>query len=153
MAIVTTPGFGGFDAAKFREAIRGTMMMGMPNAEAERATFKWKPARDFTVEDNGGDPYNLSATPVSNVQHPDVEVPVAVEFISRSAFSPQLPVGEIQNSRVIITILDLDYEEVRGADWVKFDTSEYEIDFVAPPVGLFEVTVYQIFATAIDEAS
>lgn len=153
MATVTAPGFGGFDADKFRDAIRNTMLMGMPNAEQERATFKWNPDRDFAIEDNGGDPYNLAATPVSSIQHPEVQVPVAVEFISRAAFSPQLPMGEIQNSRVIITILDLDFEEVRGADLVQFDTSDYEIDYVAPPIGLFDVTVYQIYATAIDEAA
>jgi hypothetical protein len=28
----------------------------------------------------------------------------------------------------------------------------YRIDFTAPPTGLFEVTVYTVYATAIDEA-
>lgn len=141
-----------FNPAVFREAIRDTMLMGMPNATTERVTFRWSPESTYTSIDTGGIPYDATESPTTTETHPDVLVPVALEFAARPAGSMETSMGEFDTSRIVITILDVDWDEVVGADQVIIDEATYDIQFVAPPIGLFEVTVYQVFAIARDEA-
>lgn len=141
-----------FNPAQFRDVIRTTMIMGLPNATAEKPTFRWRPDRTFTTADPAGAPYDFTASPTTTDAPPDVQIPVAVEFSARPAGSLETSIGEFDTSRVIITILDEDYELVRGADEVLLGGNTYDIQFVGPPIGLFEVTVYQVFAIARDES-
>lgn len=154
MAIPTTPpGFGaGFDADLFRESIRAAMTMGLPNTVSERATFRWHPQRTFAKSDPTGKPYDLSAAPVSDTTPEDVQIPCAVEFSARPAGSMETALGEFDTSRVIITLLDVDMPLISGADEVILGGNTYDIQFLGPPIGLFDVTVYQLFAIARDES-
>jgi hypothetical protein len=140
-----------FNAAAFRTAIRNTMTMGSPNNPAERATFRWKIEREFDIDDPAHKPYDWTSTPTNEITHPDVQVPVAVEFSARPSGSNQTQMGEFDTSRAVITILDEDYVKVQGADVILLGGNAYGIQFVGPPMGLFEVTVYQIFCEAVDE--
>lgn len=152
MATPTDPAFGaGFDAAGFRNAIRQTMVMGQPNAVEERATFQWTTESSYAQEDPAHNPYSWDDTPVVSTSHADVQVPVAVEFSARPAASVDTSVGQFDTSRAVITILDSDYALITGADKVLLGGNTYVIDFVAPPLGLFEVTIYQMFCSALDE--
>lgn len=152
MAKVTDPQFAGFDAALFRSAIRSTMTMAAPNASEDRATFRWSPAKTYNPQDPAHFPYTWTETPATDVEHADVQVPVAVEFSARPAASQQTAVGEIDASRAILTVLDVDYELVRGADLVLLGQNTYDVEFVAPPIALFDVDVYQIYTIARDES-
>lgn len=153
MAAVTDSTFGGgFDAEQFRTQIRNTMIMGLPPTEAERPTFRWSVQREYAIKDDSGNPYNFSSAPLSVEAHEDVQVPCSVEFAARSAAAVSIPIGDIQNSKVVITVLDVDYEVVKSADQIVCNGDLYNIDFVAPSVGLFSVTVYEIHATAYDES-
>jgi hypothetical protein len=152
MATPTDANFGaGFDAAAFRSAIRSTMEMGLPNTAAERATFRWNVERTYEREDPSHNPYEWDEVPSTELTHADVQIPVAVEFSARPAASLDTAIGQFDVGRAIITILDVDYELVRGADLVLLGENTYVIDFVGPPIGLFEVTVYQAYASALDE--
>lgn len=142
----------GFDAAGFRDAIRFAMNMGLPETESERATFRWNPARTFTTDDPAGLPYDWTDTPATETVHADVQVPVAIEFGAQAAAGTDTPVGQIDTSRAVLTVLDEDYQQIVGANEVVLGGNTYDIDFVAPPLGLFEVTVYQIYASARDES-
>lgn len=128
------------------------MNMGLPNATVERATFKWETVRTYTTADPAGNPYDYTATPAATVTHADVSIPVAVEFSARPAGSRDTSVGQFDASRAVITVLDEDYEQVEGADIVMLGENTYEIEFVGPPLGLFDVTIYQIYADARDES-
>lgn len=153
MATVTDPTFGGgFDAEEFRRQIRNTMIMGLPVDEAERPTFRWSVKRSYAVKDDSGNPYNFSSPPISVETRADVQVPVSVDFSARSSLGSKLPVGDVENSKVVVTVLDVDYEEIKTADQIICGGDTYSIDFVAPSVGLFAVTVYEIHATSIDES-
>lgn len=158
MAIPTDPSFGaGFDADAFRSAITSTMQMGMPSATSEQVTFCWLTHNDYEVEDNAGNPYDWTATPTdTSTEAPnasgEVIVPVAVEFVARSQEALGTPFGQIDTPKVILTLLDDAYEQVKTADYVMINGSQYDIDFSAPPTGLFGVTVYTIYATAVDES-
>lgn len=153
MAIPTNApsGFTGFDATAFRAAVRATMVMGLPNATADKATFRWTTVETFDVEDPAHNPYDWTDTPATSVAHADVQVPVAVEFAARPAASLDTPVGQFDAARVEITVLDVDYVLIEGANEVLLGENTYDIDFVGPPGGLFGVDVYSIYATARDE--
>lgn len=140
-----------FDSDGFRDAIRNTMMMGMPNATSERVTFRWSELKTFAKHDASGRPLDWYANPTVNITQPDVEVPVAIEFSARRSMSGATNVGDFDNPRAILTLLDVDFELVEGADKVIIDGSEYTVEFVEPPVGLFDVTVYTMHISAMDE--
>lgn len=149
----TPPGFGsGFDPDAFREAIRATMTMGLPETVSERATFRWKTERTYDVEDQKHNPYSWDDTPATELAYDDVRVPVAVEFSSGYGVAGGTTIGQFDATRVVITVLDVDYALIEGADLVLLGGNTYNIDYIAPPVGLFEVTVYMIHATAQDES-
>lgn len=152
MARTTDPRASAFSATAFRDAIRFAMNMGLPDATVDRATFKWTPVKTYTRPDTGGRPYNLTSTPVSTVTHPDVQIPVAWEFAARQGLEEQTAMGEFDPTRIVMTILDEDYAQVQGADTVEMGDNVYIINFVAPPTGLFEVTVYTVYLTARDES-
>lgn len=141
-----------FDATAFRTAIRSAMTMGLPGTTSERATFRWTPDKTFATADGAGKPYSWGATPTTTTTHADVQVPVAVEFSARPAGSLSTVMGEFDTSRAVITVLDEDYADIVGADLVLLGGNTYEIEFVGPPMGLFDVTVYQLFCLARDES-
>lgn len=153
MATPTDSSFGaGFDAAKFRAAITSTMEMGLPTDTSERATFRWHPQRTFTTADPHGKPYFWDDVPATELTEADVQIPVAVEFSARPAATKDETIGQFDGARAAITVLDTHYPQVADADLVLLGGDVYEIDFWGPPVGLFDVTVYTLYATAMDEA-
>lgn len=127
------------------------MTMGLPVDVVERPTFRWTTQRDYAIDDPAGNPYDWTATPTETTTHPDVQVPCAVEFAARPAGSTETVLGQFDTSRIVVTLLDEDYDAVRGSDVILAGGNSYDIDFVGPPLGMFQVTVYQVFATAQDE--
>lgn len=130
------------------------MNMGLPPNVEDRATFRWKKQRTYTRPDIKGIPYNLRDTPLTDTQHPDVQVPVAVAIPTRSTISlVETPSGEINDDvRVVITVLDTYYSQVVGASEVLLGGNTYDIDYWGPPIGLFDVEVYQVFLVSRDES-
>lgn len=151
MATSTDARAAGFDADGFRDAIKFAMHMGLPDTESERATFRWDTERTFTVADSAGIPFDKSATPATEVTHEDVQVDVAVEFSNIRGSDTTTSVGRFTSGRAVITVLDEDYVDIEGANVVLLGGNTYDINFVRPPVGLFDVTVYQLDCTARDE--
>lgn len=152
MAVPSDPSFGvGFDADLVRSALTSAMEMGMATLPEDQATFFWKEVGSY--EHGGKVPYDLTASPVSIVQAAKTAViPVAVEFIPRATGVEGTPLGDIQSPRAVLTVLDVHYPTVEGADGVEFSGAKYDVDFVAPVIGLFDMTVYQIYVSAVDEA-
>lgn len=153
MAQPTDPNFlKGFDATQFRNAITSAMEMGLPQNEEERITFRWKVKKTFTgnAADRSGVPFNLNAAPATVEDKPDVQIPATAEM---TRISPDgTAIGSMDHPYVLITILDTHYPQTEGANQILLGGDIYQIDFRAPPFGLGEVTVYQMYATALDEA-
>ena len=129
--------------------------MGLPNDVADRPTFKWDTVRTYANSANvdaSGNPWNFSTTPTTSTTHADVQVDCAVEFIPRVTLAGGTPIGHFDTPRAIITVLDEDYTLIEGATSVTLGQNEYVIDYIAPPLGMFSVTVYQIHCSAKDEA-
>lgn len=146
------PNFGaGFSADLFRSGIRNAMMMGLPQNSEERVTFRWTVKRTYGVADSSGMPFNFSDAPATEETKADVQVPAAVEFVGSTTDSGT-SIGAFQTPRAVITVLDVDYPQVEGADQVVLGGNTYQIDYVAPPLGLFDVSIYQIHCQAKDES-
>ncbi len=141
-----------FDPAAFRSAIKDVMNMGLPSATEDRATFRWSAQKTFSKSDSAGAPLDFTVAPVSTVTHADVQVPVAWEFQNRLTDSASNSVGQFDESMVKLTLLDEHFALIQGADIVLLGQNEYVIQFVEPPQGLFEVTIYTIHAQARDES-
>lgn len=152
MATVSTAGFSGFNAALFREKIKATMRMGLPQNPALRATFKWLTVNTYSAHDSNGNPWSFSSVPATTSAHADVLIDCAVEFKPRATLAGGTEVGHFDTPRVVLTVLDDDYALVIGATHVLLGTNTYNIDFIAPPAGLFEVTIYEIHLSAVDES-
>jgi hypothetical protein len=145
-----------FDAATFRTNIRFAMDMGLPVDPSERPTFHWKTIRTYTHEDSASNPFSWESTPATETTFPDVQVSCAVTFGKGSEAEVNTNVGEINATSAVLTVLDEDYalltvDGVR-ANQVSLGGDLYEIEYVAPPTGLFDVTVYEIYCQAVDES-
>lgn len=153
-----------FNEGKFRSAIRETMKMGMPESDDEKLKWWWKRNRTYSAPDPAGNPYDWTATPSSNLPgNPDIDDPgptqdqslivdYALEFSSRPAGSIQTILGEIDNSRAVITMFEEDWEQVKTADYCTIGDSTYNIQFAGPAQGLFGVTMMTCYLEAEDEA-
>lgn len=150
-----------FDQAAFETNIRETMRMGMPEDDAEKLTWYWERAKEFSPADVAGNPYDWTSAPMSddpgNPALPDDGAPqslivdYAIEFSSRPAGSVITVLGEIDNSRAVITLLKVDYEKIKDADYAMINGTRYRIQFTGPPLGLFGSTVEQLYLEAVDE--
>lgn len=151
----STNSFGSnFDAAAIRQKLTDVMNMGLPEDVGERATFRWKTEYQNTITAPSGKAYDFTATPVATDAPADVQIPVAVEFLPSpptSRFAVGTPMGEFDNARAVITILDTYYPQVATADQVLLGDNIYNVEFWAPPIGLFDLTVYQVYLSAQDE--
>lgn len=151
MAGTTDPRAAGFNAAEFRSAVKFAMNMGLPDSVAERATFRWETERTWSIADSGGEPFNIHEDPASETDHEDVQIDVAVEFANVRGADTGLSVGEFTSGRALITVLDEDMTSIEGADVVLLGGNTYDIKFIRPPIGLFDVTIYQLDCEARDE--
>lgn len=128
------------------------MNMGAPEDSTKGVIFRWNTVTTHARMDPSGRPYRWDSTPTASVSNPDVIVDVAVEFSARPAGTRNTPEGQFDTSRAIITVLDVDYELIEGADLAIIDGDEYEILFEGPPVGLFETTIHTLICEARDES-
>lgn len=145
-----------FIASEFRSVIKTTMRMGIPEAPEERLIWHFNPVKAYSPQDAALKPYDYSTPPVldqpSDPDNPDGSkvVDYALEFASGTSL--EADIGRFDTSRAVVTLLDVDYEEIRNADYAMIGRTYYEIKFVGPPLGMFDVTVYQVYLNARDQA-
>jgi hypothetical protein len=153
-----------FDETSFRYAIRETMLMGMPETVADRLMWVWERDRTYIPDDPTGDPYDWSSPAATDVAGnatltdpgtplpQTLVVPYAFEFAARTASTAGTVFGEIDTSRMVVTLLDTDYDQINTADYAMYAGTKYRIRFEAPPQGLFGVTVWTVHLEAEDSA-
>lgn len=150
-----------FSADAFKAGIKTAMQLGLPGTESERVTFFWNPEKSYTDADTRGKPYSWTSSPDTTVEATDVPasltVPVAYEFLDAKAASGDTTVAQFDSPRMRLTILDDEYAVLQDAnlglpDGVTVDGSTYDIEYWAPPQGLFDVTIYTAYCLARDES-
>jgi hypothetical protein len=131
---------GGFDAAAFRAGIHTAMVMGAPVDDADAATFCFPATVTY---DRPVDADNLPFDPgaqVTRVPRPPVRVPVAVEY--RDETEQLVNFGYVTPAYAVITLLDEDYAQVTGCEYVLLRGSKFRYQSTAYPQALFTVGVY-----------
>lgn len=151
-----------FPTARFEEAIRFSMRMGAPTRPEDRATFHFKPQRTYppgTKLDQTGKPLNSSIRATYVRPDPLTLEEVAIEH--ERATPQELPVGVKIPTRVVLTILDAEYQAIKdraaqGGEEFAFEVElggdRYRIGYRTTPLALFDAGVHQIVCYAMDES-
>lgn len=153
----------GFDAAKFRAGVLGAMQMGAPPDAIRRATFIFPPGarryeRDgvpLTVPprlDRDGRPFDPHIAVITEPGR-EVVVDCAIEMTLavRSADGEEGPVGAFRHTRVNVTLLDAEYQLVKGCKELRYNGDVYLYGYEPQGLGLFGVGVHTMIFYARDE--
>lgn len=140
---------GNFNAAETRAQLQAAMQLGLPNDEDQRPTFYFPTDDSFVEASMSGAPWDWEATPLEN--NPDrepVQVPCAVEV---SGIEIDLStVGQFNPQRARLTILDEDFELVRGFHEVTMSGAIYRYSKLVQIIGLYDMDTYIVEVLARD---
>lgn len=139
-----------FDEAAFTDGILTAMAVGTPPDPADRAVFVF--ADTTTVAgsvDDGGVPFDVAATPTRTPGQEIFNVPCAIEYIDVAGQVADL--GILQPTKIKVTLLDEQYELVKGFDHVRIAGDRYYYRKTEPPTGMVTKTVYVIHCAAEDD--
>ena len=140
----------GFNAAEFREAIHFAMSMGAAPDESERITFHFPSTLTYNVPADGAHlPFDPSATITPETPDP-VQVDCAVEYFDSE--NQPTNFGLLAPTRLAITLLDVDYDQVQDCSYVVAHGDRYDYRRTEPPSGLFDVGLYTMHFTARGES-
>jgi hypothetical protein len=140
----------GFNAAEFRDAIHFAMQMGAAPDLDEQVTFHFASTLTYNVPADGAQvPFDPTATVTSAPSAAPVRVPCAVEYFD--AENQPTNFGLMAPSRLSITLLDEDYERVKASTYVVAHGDRYNYRRTEPPSGLFDVGLYTMHFTAVNE--
>jgi hypothetical protein len=139
----------GFDPDEFRTAIHFVQQMAAPEDVEQQATFYF-PVPKMAGGDSEGVPFDITKpiVPPTPTKAP-VRVPCSVKYVDGA--------GRIENfgllvpSKVIVTLLDVDYTQVQGFSFVVINGTRYWYSDTEPPTGLCTVTIYNVHCKAEDE--
>lgn len=137
---------------RIREAIRGTMVMGLPVEDSEKPTFVFRHEVEWASHDSENNPWDWTDAPESLTQRADVQPICAYEFFSplgrQGAFSTE--VGDFNPTTLVVTMFEEEFAEVNGASYVTVGPSNvrFYFRFWRPSYGLGDMTVYQVHLSA-----
>lgn len=167
-----------FPRARFEEGIRFAMAMGSPTRPEDRAIFHFRRKRVYpegTRLDQEGKPLNSSIRAEYMAPEPLTLEHVAVE--TEKATPDELPVGVRIPTRVVITLLDDEYQQIKdhaahiileeeteddpavlletGEEFayeVELGGDRYRIGYRPAPLALFDSGVHQLVCYAMEES-
>lgn len=139
----------GFNAAEFRDGIHLAMQMGAALDAGERVTFHFPTTvTNAAPADGAAVPFDPTATP-TKATTPPVQVDCAVEYFD--AENQPTSFGLLAPSRLAITLLDEEYEQVKGCAYVVVHGDRYNYRRTEPPSALFDVGLYVMHFTSPSE--
>ena len=145
---------GGFDSIaaipteSLRETLRRTMVMGLPQEDAEKPTFYFERVVTWEDHDSEDQPWDWDDAPTVDTQQSAVQPVCAYEFFSplgrQGAYYTE--VGEFNPTTLVITLFEDEFNEVRGASHVTVgpSTMRWHFRYFRPAQGLNDLTVYQV---------
>lgn len=149
---------GGFDAIaaipseQLRETLRRTMVLGLPDDDAEKPTFYFERQVTWSRHDAENSPWDWTSAPLTNTQRTPLSPVCAYEFFSplgrQGSFLTE--VGEFNPTTVVFTLFEDEYLEVTGFSYATIGPSDQKwyFRFWRPAYGLGDMTVYQIHCVA-----
>lgn len=138
-----------FDRAAFRSGILTAMSVGLPEREADRPLFYFPAEVTSTVPVDSEDvPFDPTYTPTRSAP-PPVRVDCAYEYQDREG--RVMNFGVVTPSKVELTFLDAEYQQVKGFAYVVIGGVRYDYKRTAPPQGMVTETVWTVICEAEDE--
>lgn len=154
----------GFDPAGFRNAIKFAMQMGAPNMDGRQIAFVKK---NNTVTyhlgsellttgdprlkvDRDGKPLNpnIRVTKGQDTVVDGIDCAIEIKQVQRD----ELPVGNFRPIRATVTVLDVDYAEIKDCRELLYNGDRYQYGFEPEDYGLFEVDVHSIVFYALEDS-
>jgi hypothetical protein len=140
-----------FDARLFRDSIHTAMKMGMSPEIERQPVFHFpeqvSPVNEF---DSGDVPLDPGVAMPTEPAAPPVSVPCGIEYGDTAGEMTNL--GVVSPTRLVLTLLDVDYRKVEGFAYVVIDGDRYNYRRIEPPRGLFDVGIFRIHCIAEDES-
>lgn len=148
--MASDPRIEGFDAAEVRAGLHLAMQVGLPTDVADQPTFVF-PAQFVTGQpsDPEGTPYAWDAPRTRAGADTTFQVPCAIEYVDGEGKIENF--GVIAPSRVILTLLDVDYEIIVGFSYCVIGGNRYFYRRTETPLGLVSVGVFRIHCQSDDE--
>lgn len=139
----------GFDATKILAGLHKAMEFGEPTRGDDKATFYTivRTVPPGTLVDEDGIPYDPSIHVTTT--RTSKAIPCAIEYQDRSDKSENF--GVVNPSRIKVTLLDPDYQQVKGFHYVVVGADKYVYRSTEPPVALGSIDVWTVYAVAEDE--
>lgn len=138
----------GFDKARIMAGLKTAMQFGAPTRVEDQATFyKVTRTTDDVPRDDDFIPFDPDAT--RTAKPTGIRVDCSVEYIDRTEITEQF--GAITPSRIEITLLDPEYQKVKGFDYVVAGGDRYNYRLTEPPVALGNIDVWTVHCDAEDE--
>ena len=140
----------GFDPTRILAGLHRAMEFGEPTRTDDKATFVTVTVTTPTgvpVDENGV-PFDPNAKPTRVPR--SKQVPCAIEYYDRNDLQENL--GPLTASRVKITLLDPEYQQVKGFDYVVIGGDRYAYRSTEPPVALGSIDVWSVWAVSEEES-
>ena len=138
----------GFDPAAVIAGLHEAMAFGEPTRTSDKATFvKIAESSSVVPRDDDGVPFDVGQRPTRTPS--SVQVPCAVEFVDRADAMETF--GVVQATRIKVTLLDPDYQRVKGFRYVVIGGDKYNYRLTEPPVALGSIDVWTVHCVAEDE--
>jgi hypothetical protein len=138
----------GFDKARIMAGLKTAMQFGAPTRVEDQATF-YKVVRttDDVPRDDDFIPFDPDAA--RTAKPTGIRVDCSVEYVDRSEVTEQF--GTITPSRIKVTLLDPEYQKVKGFEYVVAGGDKYNYVSTEPPVALGNIDVWTVHCEAEDE--
>lgn len=138
----------GFDADRVITGIHQAMGFGEATRAGDKATF-YKVSESATTEpvDQEGLPFDPDIHRTSTAV--PILVPCAIEYFDRTEQADTF--GVLQPTKIRLTLLDPDYQQIKGFNYVVAGGDKYYYANTEPTIALGSIDVWIIHCTAQDE--
>lgn len=145
------PRIEGFDADAFRDGIETAMMLGLPPELEDQPTFVTPAPVVDTGDERDVDGIAFDWEKPQTRVGPDTatQAPAAIEYFDADGMLVNF--GSVAASKVVLTMLDVDYEAIKGFSYVVIAGNKYLYERTEPPLGMVDVAIWRIHCRTDDE--
>lgn len=140
----------GFDATKIMDGLHRAMGFGEATRAGDKATFYLRHPSTLSNAgevDSEGLPFDPAVQRTSSMT--PVVVPCAIEYFDRAENADTY--GVMQSTKIMLTLLDPDYQKVKGFAYVAAGGDKYYYAKTEPPVALGSIDVWIVHCNSQDE--
>lgn len=145
------PRIEGFDADAFRDGIWTAMAVGLPPELEDQPAFVTPAPVVDTGDERDSDGVAFDPSKQRTKIGPDTvtQVPAAIEYFDADGTVGTF--GLTTPSKVILTLMDEDYEAVKGFSYVVIGGNKYLYRKTEPPLGMVDVAIWRVHCSTDDE--